>query len=55
MHGVLRLDYLSPLPPVRSGISDYSLELLPYLAQRADVRVLRLPDLPLDPEIAARY
>jgi glycosyltransferase involved in cell wall biosynthesis len=52
---VLRLDYLSPLPPVRSGISDYSLELLPHLASRADVRVLRLPDLPLDPEIAARF
>jgi glycosyltransferase involved in cell wall biosynthesis len=52
---VLRLDYLSPLPPVRSGISDYSLELLPHLAERADVRVLRLPDLPLDPEIAARF
>jgi glycosyltransferase involved in cell wall biosynthesis len=52
---VLRLDYLSPLPPVRSGISDYSLELLPHLAERADVRVLRLPGLPLDPEIAARF
>ena len=55
MPSVLRLDYLSPLPPVRSGISDYSLELLPHLAQRADVRVLQLPDLPLDPEIAARF
>ncbi len=52
---MLALDYLSPLPPVRSGISDYSLELLPHLAERADVRVLRLPDLPLDPEIAARF
>ncbi|MEO8275741.1 MAG: glycosyltransferase family 4 protein [Thermoanaerobaculia bacterium] len=52
---MLRLDYLSPLPPVRSGISDYSLELLPYLAERADVRVLRLPDQPLDPEVAARF
>jgi len=55
MPGVLRLDYLSPLPPVRSGISDYSLELLPHLAERADVRLLRLPDLPIDPEIAARF
>lgn len=51
----LRLDYLSPLPPVRSGISDYSVDLLPYLAARAEVRVLRLPDLPLDDEIACRY
>mgnify|MGYP001586188674 FL=1 len=51
----MRLDYLSPLPPVRSGISDYSVDLLPHLSTRADVRVLRLPDLPLDPEVAARF
>ncbi len=50
-----RLDYLSPLPPVRSGISDYSVDLLPHLAARADVRVMRLPDLPLDPELEARW
>ena len=52
---MLRLDYLSPLPPVRSGISDYSADLLPHLTGLADVRVLRLPDQPVDPEIAARY
>lgn len=52
---MLRIDYLSPLPPVRSGISDYSADLLPHLVERADVRVLKLPDLPIDPEIAARY
>lgn len=51
----LRFDYLSPLPPVRSGISDYSVDLLPHLRQRADVRVLRLPDLPLDDDVAARF
>ena len=51
----LRLDYLSPLPPVRSGISDYSIDLLPHLAALADVRVLRLPDLPLDDEVALRF
>jgi hypothetical protein len=28
----LRLAYFSPLPPARSGIADYSAELLPYLA-----------------------
>lgn len=32
---MLRIAYFSPLPPERSGISDYSAELLPYLAQRA--------------------
>ncbi len=51
----LRIDYLSPLPPVRSGISDYSVDLLPHLTQRADVRVLRLPDLPLDDAVAQRF
>lgn len=33
----LQLAYFSPLPPARSGIADYSLELLPYLGQHADV------------------
>lgn len=33
----------SPLPPVRSGVSDYAAELLPELAKRARVRVLRPP------------
>ncbi len=35
----LRLAYFSPLPPARSGIADYSAELLPHLAERADVTV----------------
>lgn len=34
-----RLAYLSPLNPAPSGIADYSEELLPYLAQYADVTV----------------
>ena len=33
----LRLAYFSPLPPARSGIADYSADLLPALAERADV------------------
>ena len=33
----LRIAYFSPLPPARSGISDYSHELLPYLAQHVDL------------------
>ncbi len=45
------LDYVSPLPPVRSGIADYSADLLPHLAALADVRLIRLPDLPVSPEI----
>jgi len=31
-----RLAYFSPLRPVQSGISDYSADLLPYLAERFD-------------------
>ncbi len=49
--GVRALDYVSPLPPVRSGIADYSVDLLPALAARADVRLIRLPDLLVSPEI----
>lgn len=51
----LRLDYLSPLPPVRSGISDYSVDLLPHLAELADVRLLALPGQEVDPELARRW
>ena len=36
----LRLAYVSPLPPARSGIADYSLELLPALAQFYTVDVI---------------
>jgi glycosyltransferase involved in cell wall biosynthesis len=49
------LDYVSPLPPVRSGISDYSVDLLPALAEVCDVRVLQLPDQPVSPEVAERW
>jgi glycosyltransferase involved in cell wall biosynthesis len=48
---VRALDYVSPLPPVRSGIADYSADLLPHLAALADLRLIRLPDLPVSPEI----
>jgi glycosyltransferase involved in cell wall biosynthesis len=51
----LRLAYFSPLPPSPSGIADYSAELLPYLAELADVTVFsddheaNAIDLPLKP------
>jgi glycosyltransferase involved in cell wall biosynthesis len=35
-----RLAYVSPLPPERSGISDYSAELLPALAQHYEIEVV---------------
>ena len=37
------IDYLSPLPPARSGIADYSADLLPELAAFCDLRVICLP------------
>ena len=43
----LRLAYFSPLPPARSGIADYSADLLPALAGRADVTLFSdEPDAP---------
>jgi glycosyltransferase involved in cell wall biosynthesis len=51
----LRLDYVSPLPPVRSGIADYSVDLLPHLAAKADVRLIHLTGQPVSPEIAALW
>ncbi|MEI7554197.1 glycosyltransferase family 4 protein [Candidatus Chlorohelix sp.] len=37
MSAKLKLAYFSPVNPVQSGISDYSEELLPYLARYADI------------------
>lgn len=51
----LRLDYVSPLPPVRSGIADYSADLLPQLAERCDLRLVRLPGQPVAEEFARDY
>ena len=35
-----RIAYCSPVNPVGSGISDYSEELLPYLAQYVDITLV---------------
>ncbi|HET9227191.1 MAG TPA: hypothetical protein VFR31_11020, partial [Thermoanaerobaculia bacterium] len=51
----MRLDYVSPLPPVRSGIADYSVDLLPHLAALADVRLIHLPGQPVAPEIVQAW
>lgn len=49
------IDFVSPLPPVRSGIADYSVDLLPVLETMADVRVVRLPGQPVLPELEQRW
>ncbi len=51
----IALDFVSPLPPVRSGIADYSADLLPHLAEVAAVRVLRLPEQPVSAELERRW
>ena len=48
-----RLAYLSPLPPERSGISDYSAELLPELARHYQIDVIVAQDEVRDPWIRA--
>lgn len=46
-----RIAYFSPLPPQRTGIADYSAELLPYLSRLYDIDVVvdRTPPAPSVP------
>jgi glycosyltransferase involved in cell wall biosynthesis len=50
-----RLAYVSPLPPERSGIADYSADLLPELARYYDVEVVLAQDRLADPWTAANF
>jgi len=40
-----RLAYISPLPPIRSGIADYSVGLLNYLIAHYDIEVIVAQDI----------
>jgi glycosyltransferase involved in cell wall biosynthesis len=54
----MRLAYFSPLPPQRSGIADYSAELLPHLARHLEMELFVDEGVkvdPVDPETAARF
>lgn len=51
----MRLAYFSPLGPQRSGISDYSEELLPYLAAGAEITLFVDGFQPLNREITSRF
>jgi len=55
MDPILRIDFVSPLPPVRSGIADYSADLLPWLEPLCDLRVVRLPDQPVTAKVERRW
>ena len=48
-----KLAYVSPLPPARSGISDYSAELLPELLRHYDIDVIVTQESISDPRIKA--
>ena len=48
-----RLAYVSPLPPERTGIADYSAELLPELARHYDIDVIVAQSSVTDPWITA--
>jgi glycosyltransferase involved in cell wall biosynthesis len=48
-----KLAYISPLPPEKSGIADYSAELLPELARLYDIDVIVAQDEISDPWIRA--
>ena len=39
----MKLAYLSPLPPSRSGVSEYSVDLLPHLFRHAEVSAFAEP------------
>jgi glycosyltransferase involved in cell wall biosynthesis len=51
----LALDLVSPLPPVRTGIADYTVDLLPELAPLCDLRVVRVDGQEVAPEIVERW
>lgn len=55
MANLLAIDFVSPLPPVRSGIADYSVDLLQNLERLCDLRVIRLPGQPVDREVEERW
>ncbi len=48
-----RLAYVSPLPPIQSGIAEYSVELLPHLAAHYTIDVIVDQDEVIDPWVQA--
>ncbi|WP_171941111.1 glycosyltransferase [Herbaspirillum rubrisubalbicans] len=47
-----RLAFVSPLPPQRTGIADYSAQLLPALAEHFDITLVSDTKEPLPPELS---
>jgi glycosyltransferase involved in cell wall biosynthesis len=51
----LQIAYFSPLPPIRSGIADYSSELLPYLANYVDITIFSAAPHEVDNDLAKQF
>jgi glycosyltransferase involved in cell wall biosynthesis len=51
----VRIAFYSPLPPGKSGIADYSAELLPALAEHCEIELIVDEGLRAAPELAARF
>src|SRR5437588_11940775 len=51
----MKLAYFSPLGPQRSGISDYSEELLPYLGAEAEITLFVDGFQPTDTGLTSRF
>ncbi len=51
----MRIAFYSPLPPGKSGIADYSAELLPALAEHCEIELIVDEGLRVAPELAARF
>lgn len=47
--------YFSPLPPTRSGIADYSTELLPHLAQLLDITLFATEPTAVEPSLQNEF
>ena len=50
-----RIAWVSPLPPARSGISDYSAELVERLARHIDIELVIGADTTTTPDLASRF
>src|SRR5690242_14843474 len=51
----MKLAYFSPLSPQRSGIADYSEELLPYLAEKTEITLFVEGFEPTNNEVISRF
>src|SRR5436305_6420546 len=51
----MRVAFFSPLPPMKSGVADYSAELLPFLAEECEVELIVDEGLRPDQALAGRF